>query len=115
MLAYYLEWHMHRRLRPMLYDDTDKQAAEALRPSVVAKAERSPGALAKQTTGRTTDGLPVHSFHTLIADLATLTQNSVEIVTWQLMVRMRSFRLGLAVNCENGVARILNLTAIAPA
>ena len=79
MLAYYLEWHMRRRLAPMLFDDTDKQAAEALRPSVVAKAERSPAALAKQTTGRTTDGLPVHSFHTLIADLATLTQNSVEI------------------------------------
>lgn len=29
------------------------------------------------------------------------------IVAWQLMVRMRSFRLGLAVNCENGVARFL--------
>ena len=56
-------------------------AAEALRTSVVAKAERSPAALAKQTTGRSTDGLPVHSFHTLIADLATHTQNSVEIAT----------------------------------
>ena len=35
----------------------------------------------KQTTGRTPDGLPVHSFQTLIADLATLTKNTVEIVT----------------------------------
>jgi len=78
MLGYYLEWHMRRRLAPMLYDDTDKQAAEALRASVVAKAERSPAAVAKQTTGRTQDGLPVHSFQTLIADLATLTQNTVE-------------------------------------
>ena len=81
MLAYYLEWHMRQRLAPMLYDDTDKDAAEALRASVVAKAERSPAAVSKQTTGRTPDGLPVHSFHTLIADLATLTRNTVEIAT----------------------------------
>src|SRR5208282_2068388 len=42
MLGYYLEWHMRQRLAPMLYDDADKEAAEALRASVVAKAERSP-------------------------------------------------------------------------
>ena len=77
MLAYYLEWHMRQRLAPMLYDDTDKHAAEALRASVVAKAERSPAAIAKQTTGRTEDGLPVHSFRTLLADLATLTRNTL--------------------------------------
>jgi len=75
MLAYYLEWHMRRRLAPMLYDDTDKQAAEAQRSSVVAKAERSPAAVTKQTTGRTDDGL--HSFRTLLADLATLTRNTL--------------------------------------
>jgi hypothetical protein len=77
MLAYYLEWHMRQRLAPMLYDDTDKDAAEALRASVVAKAERSPAAIAKQTTGRTEDGLPVHSFRTLLADLTTLTRNTL--------------------------------------
>ena len=77
MLAYYLEWHMRQRLAPMLYDDTDKDAAEAQRTSVVAKAERSPAAITKQTTGRTEDGLPVHSFRTLLADLATLTRNTL--------------------------------------
>ena len=77
MLAYYLEWHMHQRLASMLYDETDKQAAEALRSSVVAKAERSPAAVTKQTTGRTEDGLPVHSFRSLLADLATLTRNTL--------------------------------------
>jgi len=77
MLAYYLEWHMRQRLAPMLYDDTDKDAAEAQRASVVAKAERSPAAITKQTTGRTEDGLPVHSFRTLLADLATLTRNTL--------------------------------------
>ena len=77
MLAYYLEWHMRQRLAPMLYDDTDKDTAEALRPSVVAKAERSPVAIAKQTTGQTEDGLSVHSLRTLLADLATLTRNTL--------------------------------------
>src|SRR6201995_4408084 len=51
MLAYYLECHMRQRLAPMLFDDTDKDAAEALRSSVVAQAQRSPAAGSKQTTG----------------------------------------------------------------
>jgi transposase len=77
MLAYYVEWHMRQRLAPMLYDDADKQAAEALRTSVVAKAQRSPSALAKQRYGTTPDGLPVHSFHSLLADLATIARNTI--------------------------------------
>jgi hypothetical protein len=77
MLAYYVEWHMRARLAPMLYEDDDKAAAEALRESPVAKAQRSPAALAKSATGRTDDGAPVHSFQTLLADLATLARNTV--------------------------------------
>jgi transposase len=77
MLAYYLEWHMRRKLAPLLFDDTDKEAAEALRNSVVASARRSPEAIRKQNTGVTRDGLPVHSFRTLLADLATLANNTI--------------------------------------
>lgn len=77
MLAYYLEWHMRQKLAPLLFDDADKAAAEALRSSIVAQAQRSHAAVAKQTTGMTPDGLPVHSFQTLLADLATLTRNTV--------------------------------------
>ncbi len=77
MLAYHVEWHMRGKLAPMLYDDADKQAAEALRDSVVAKAQRSPSAIAKQTTGRTEDGLTVHSFQTLMADLNTIVRNTM--------------------------------------
>jgi len=77
MLAYYVEWHMRQLLAPMLFEDTDKDAAEALRPSVVAQAQRSPAAVTKQTTGLTPDGLPVHSFRSLLTDLATLARNTV--------------------------------------
>ena len=61
----------------MLYDETDKEISETWRPSVVAKAQRSPSAVTKQTTGHTADGLPVHSFHSPIADLATVARNTV--------------------------------------
>ncbi|HET6745801.1 MAG TPA: IS1634 family transposase [Candidatus Limnocylindria bacterium] len=77
MLAYHVEWHLRARLAPMLYDDADQEAAAAARASIVAKAERSPSAIAKQTTGRTPDGLPVHSLASLLADLATLTRNTM--------------------------------------
>ena len=77
MLAYYLEWHMRQRLAPMLFDDTDKAAAEARRSSVVAQAQRSSVAVTKQTTGSTPDGLPVHSFRSLLADLATVARNTL--------------------------------------
>ena len=77
MLAYYLEWHMRQRLAPMMFDDTDTEAAEAQRRSVVAQARRSRTAVKKQTTGVTEDGLPVHSFHSLLADLATLARNTI--------------------------------------
>src|SRR3954468_2297548 len=77
LLAYHLEWHMRRKLAPMLYDDDDR-AASALRESIVRPAQRSPAALSKQTRGITADGLPVHSFRSLLADLATLTRNTVE-------------------------------------
>jgi hypothetical protein len=77
MLAYYLEWHMRQRLAPMLFDDTDKEAADALRSSVVAQAQRSPAAVTKQTTGSTPAGLPVHSFRSLLADLATVARNTL--------------------------------------
>ena len=83
MLAYYLQWHMRRSLAPMLFDETDPAAREAQRTSPVAKAEPSPAARRKATGKRTdpADGepLPVHSFHTLLGDLATLTRNVVRL------------------------------------
>ena len=77
MLAYYVEWHMRQALKPILFDDHDKAAAEAARASIVAKAERSNAADRKAATKRTHDGLPVHSFRSLLADLATVTRNTM--------------------------------------
>jgi transposase len=103
MLAYYLEWHMRQKLAPLLFDDTDKDAAEAARKSVVAKAQRSPAAIRKQTTGITPDGFPVHSFQTLLADLATMARNTIVtavapnlpliVFTRPTMIQQRAFAL----------------------
>jgi hypothetical protein len=75
MLAYYLEWHMRKALAPILFDDHDPAGARAQRNSIVAPAKRSPAALRKAATKKTADGLPVHSFRTLLADLGTYTRN----------------------------------------
>jgi Transposase DDE domain len=79
MLAYYVEWHMRRALAPMLFDDDDPRIAAAARKSIVSPAERSPRAKSKDTLKRTSDGMPVHSFQTLLKDLATLTLNEVRV------------------------------------
>ncbi|MCP4961111.1 MAG: IS1634 family transposase [Actinomycetia bacterium] len=85
MLAYYLEWHMRSRLAPILFDDHDKASAEAQRASPVAKAEPSEAAKRKAKTKRTDDDLPVHSFRSLLADLACLTKNTVRFGKKQTM------------------------------
>jgi transposase len=109
MLAYYLEWHMRQRLAPMLFDDTDKQAAEAQRASVVAQAQRSSAAVKKQTTGLTEHGLPVHSFQTLMADLATVVRNTIitaitpdyplTVITRPTPIQQKAFDL-LGIECS---------------
>ncbi|HTM95233.1 MAG TPA: IS1634 family transposase [Croceibacterium sp.] len=77
MLAYYVQWHMRRKLAPLLFEDHDRPAAAAARTSPVASAQVSAAARAKARARKTEDGKPVHSFRTLVADLATLTRNTV--------------------------------------
>jgi Transposase DDE domain len=103
MLAYYVEWHMRQALAPLLFDDQDPAAAEALRPSVVAPAQRSPSARRKALTKLTADDAPVHSFQTLISDLATLARNRIlpttkdpvafDLVTTPTPLQQRAFDL----------------------
>jgi hypothetical protein len=71
MLAYYVEHHMLEKLAPMLYRETDPEAAQALRQDAITKAQRSPAARHKEATHKTDSGLPVNSFQGLMAHLAT--------------------------------------------
>lgn len=77
MLAYYVEWHLRRELAPLLFDDHNKRAAAARRRTIVAPAQRSQEALGKAASKTTLEDLPVHSFQTLLRDLATIVKNYV--------------------------------------
>ena len=79
MLAYYVEWHLRDRLRELLFDDDDREAAQKSRRSVVAPARRSKSAREKDATLRTASGLPVQSFQDLLKDLSTLNRNTVRL------------------------------------
>jgi transposase len=78
MLAYYVEWHMRQLLAPILFDDDDKAQAQAARASIVAPAQRSASAKLKALTKQNGDGLKVHSFQTLLGDLATIVKNRIQ-------------------------------------
>jgi len=77
MLACHVEWHMRECLKPMLFDDDDPAGAARERASIVAPAQSSPAALRKRSSKLTANGGPVHSFHSLLRDLATCTINTV--------------------------------------
>jgi transposase len=79
MLAYHVEWHMKKALAPILFEDHRKQEAHTSQDSVVGPAKRSRAAMLKSQTKRTDDGASVHSFATLLSDLATLTRNTVRL------------------------------------
>jgi transposase len=79
MLAYYVEWHLRCSLAPLLFQDHDRANAAKQRTSVVARAEISQAARQKKSSRRTEEGLPVHSFRTLLADLATADRIRVRV------------------------------------
>ncbi len=79
MLAYYLEWHLRRRLAPLLFEDDDRPAAAHARTTPVAPAERSPTTRRKLATRRTAEGFPLHSFRTLLDDLSSVALNTVTL------------------------------------
>ena len=79
MLACHLEWHLRRRLAPLLFEDDDREGARAQRRSPVEPARVSESARAKAAAKCTADGLPVHGFTSLLADLATLTLNEASV------------------------------------
>jgi transposase len=78
MLAYYVEWHMRQLLAPLLFDDHDKAEARSARVSIVAPAQRSAAALRKAAAQKTHHGIALHSFQTLLSDLATIVKNRIQ-------------------------------------
>jgi transposase len=75
MLAYYVEWHMRRKLAPVLFDDEYSGQRQG---SAVTAAQRSPSAITKAHRKRTPDDFPVQSFQDWLKDLATIVRNRIQ-------------------------------------
>ncbi|BCO36114.1 IS1634 family transposase [Mycobacterium heckeshornense] len=113
MLSYYISWHMKQALAPILFQDNDKPAAAAAkRADPVAPAQRSDQALAKAARKRTENDYPVHSFTSLLADLATICANHIQPtddlpaftkITNPTPLQRRAFEL-LGVSHRHGLA-----------
>ena len=94
---------MRQRLAPLLFDDDDKPQAQAARTSIVAPAQRSAAAQRKALTKQTSEGMKVHSFPTLLGDLATIVKNRIQpqdkniapfdMLTQPTMIQQRAFDL----------------------
>ena len=124
MLAYYVEWHMRRKLKPLLLDDEDAEGPAARRTSVVAPATISMSARARAGGKRNADGDPAHSFSTLIGDLATITRNAVaprlagaepfQVTTRPTPLQRKAFKLlGVAPWCtQQDAAEIYRMAFI---
>jgi Transposase DDE domain len=103
MLAYYVEWHMRQALAPMLFQDEDLDR-DRLRRDPVAPAKPSESVRRKKLDRVTNDGLALHSFQTLLAELATRCRNSallkadaspttLQLVTELSPLQTRAFQL----------------------
>lgn len=99
-LAAYVRWHLEQAWAPLLFRDE----TPPVRTDPVAPRDRSAGASRKDREHVTSDGLPVHSFGTLMAELATLTRNRVvpagtderasfDVLTEATPLQVRAFEL----------------------
>ncbi len=78
LLAYYVEWHMRKALGSLLFQDDELDRARWTRDPV-APAKPSQSAKKKKESKRTQEGFPVHSFHSLMRNLATRCKNTCRL------------------------------------
>lgn len=79
MLAYYVEWELRRCWAGLLFAEEDLEGARQARDPVLP-AEATEDAKVKKRTKKTAQGLEVQSFRSLLAQLASQTKNSCEVV-----------------------------------
>jgi hypothetical protein len=78
MLAYYVEWHMRLALSPLLFEEEKVVEETTQVRSIVTNSRRSKKAQAALASPKTEAKFPVHSFRTLMEDLATITKNTIQ-------------------------------------
>jgi len=78
LLAYYVEWHLRRAWAPLLFEDEELPEQRRRRDPILPAAS-SESAKRKKATHQTADGFPVHSFQTLMAELASRARVTYEL------------------------------------
>ena len=73
-----MEWHLRQAWEPLLFED-EELAVDRKRRDPVLPAQASQSGALKKRTHTTPDGLPVQSFRTLLAHLATRSRNTCVI------------------------------------
>lgn len=105
MLAYLVEWEMRRRLKPLLFADESPLLPE----DPVLPHKPSESALAKTGTRKSTSGHPLQSFRTLLAQLATLTRNTVR-AQWEAAANAPFHMLSKITPFQEEAFRLLAVT-----
>jgi transposase len=80
VLAYYVEWHLRRAWRSLLFEDEELDGDRAVRDPVTP-AQPSDSVRRKKQTHQTAGGLPVHSFRTLLAHLGCRSRETYQVVS----------------------------------
>ena len=88
MLAYYVEWHMRQALAPLLFQDEELEENRKKRDPV-AQAKPSESVRRKKATRQTEDGLPVHSFRSLINSLGSRCRNTIRMTVGDLKIKKK--------------------------
>jgi len=83
LLAYYVEWHLRRAWAPLLFEDEERRE-ERKRRDPILPAEPSASAKAKKQSHAGREGLPVHSFATLLVELASRARVTYEFKSGEL-------------------------------
>lgn len=88
MLAYYVEWHMRRALAPLLFEDEELEQDRKRRDPVLP-AKPSESVKMKKRTHMTADGLTVHDFDSLLAELATRARVTYRMKSTEIDLRIK--------------------------
>ena len=107
MLAYYVEWHLRGALAELLFDDHEREVAEASRESIVSPAPRSEAAHRKERERRTSEGFAVQSFQCLLKDLGTMCRNRVR---WESTPELEFERVTLPTSLQRRAFELLDVS-----
>lgn len=86
MLAYYVQWHMRKALSSVLFQD-DELDIDRWTRHAVAKAQPSCSARAKKINKVTPEGWPVHSWSSLLMEMATRCRNTCRTGSGKTVIR----------------------------